>query len=1057
MNVELEIGVYDEKANAPQTYEKHKFDTIDDAIGLVNFLKLSYNAIQNEKALLVRLDDKSKVFLLDYESKSPVKELYSDLKQKYNTIIPEESQINYTSTLTKNSNFDFKEDDSVQYAQTTLGKELPFKLFSPDKEQEFFNLLTDTKELSNGDFALMERQFTESNNLQFFGTEKITDLNDVAFLFKSLEDEAVEHAFLLYDFKDKGYFVQHISTGTFTAAMVDPKTFLGNVMETKPSSITLIHNHPSGNLLVSTEDRKILQKIKETLEHTDIEVNDGIIINLRSGNYVQFNETDGFRKDLKTPTEGLQKIPTYSFSKHVFVQDYHPSKISSSEDIAKFINTQKFGVSDKTELLLLNQQLQIMGKFVMPQKNEIDFILNKVLKFGGTTAVLYGNNITPELVNKYNSILKPSGVNIMDGIQFKSANSFKMYKSYADEGTLQMYEPDLKFDKSLVNEGAETIYNKSNKIPMENKVSWYDRNVTTRTTEYKNFVKKLDSTSPEQYYQDGERIFTEKEKKFQQIYNLKNNINLPVDLNNSPIQNITAPSKIEPSIVELAKKIEKRGEEEGYTSKLNNPEGLNILQQILDVNKIESKELKGAVKDYIFYEAPEYPQLADVADNSIDGGQSYYEDVLKKYERKAELFSERMNELEFIFKENNFDVESISDLKKEPQIVLSHLFDSVNKIEKETQKIDILQYQFILPDLGITNEQRREFSHSIEYGNSDTSWETKADPTLTKEQLNTIPDYIDGWYISAMNKQNLVYDKLSFDDDFISYEIIDNRIVKTELDKNLNDSIKILNKTDIQFTKENNLQMENTNITQTEYLKNQLKYMGFGEDSKLHNDLEAGINSQDKQFQIATNSDKVLPGNKADFTLNYNKSESGGIYLNSYDAALTNSKSETVTQKFPVKKDNYFTAKEAVNLMEGRAVKNDFFNSKTQKTETAFFKLNLDEPKNEFGNYDFQTFYKNYGIDTKAIVDKSNMIFDKSEYKDNVIASLEKGNVVKVKFELENKIIEGKAILNPQYKNLSLYDNDMTRLNTNKALEGIDNGQSKQKGNVREQGISRGL
>lgn len=1014
MDIELEIGVYDENSNKPQVYQKHKFDSIDDAIGLVDFLKMAYNAINDSKGLVVRLDERSKVFLLDYESQLPLRELKSDLLQKYSSGIPEASQIDYTSTLSKNSNFDFKEDETVQYAQTSLGNKLPFKIFSPDSEKAFSNMLTNTKELGNGDFALLERQFSENKNLQFYGTEKITNLNDIAFLFKSLEDEAVEHAFLLYDFKDKGYFVQHISSGAFNSALVDPKSFLGNVMEAKPHSITLVHNHPSGNLVVSGADRDIFSKIKAAIEHTDIAMNDGIIINLRSGKYVQFNESDGFRIDLNTPSEGLQSIPTYSFSKQVFVEDYHPSKISSSQEIAKFINSQKFGVSDKTELLVLNQQLQIVGKFLMPQKDDIDFILNKVLKFGGTRAVLYGNNITPELVNNYNSILKPSGVDIMDGIQFKSENSTKMYKSFADEGTLRTYEPEVTFEATMVKEDS-----------------------SINTSVQSNSYLTLD-----EIYQE-----------------------IPAD---------------------------RIGDD--FYIKVSKEEAEYLLQN-------------GIVEDVM---------------NKEYGDDDHWVGMTK------DDFDEETNKFDNDYQTFELNVYPIT--KDDLQFILSEIESFSNKqVEK-----------FILPDLQIKPEQRSEFSHAIEYGNSDTAWETKADYTLSTNQLKAIPDYIDGWFISDMNKHNLVYDKLSFDDNFVSYEIKDNMILKTELDRNLNENVKTLNNNEIQFTNQNNLKMENirenyvssflkelyetpvedshllkesysklndnerelfkNNIVELiikeypnillekskietqkdfnklfntleptvimekekefdtlQYLKNQMKYMGFGDDAKLHNDLKAGIEGDQMNFQIKLNSDKVLEGNTVEFTLNYQKSTNGGVYLNTYDTSLTNSKGETIEHKFTANKDNYFTAKEAINLMEGRAVKNEFLNPKTQQTETAFFKLNLDEPKIDFGNYTFQTFYKNYGVDTNSIVDKSNIIFDKPEYKETTIASLEKGNVVKVKFELDNKIVEGKAVLNPQYKNLSLYDNDMTRINTNKALEGIDNGQSKQKGNVREQGISRGL
>ncbi len=242
---------------------------------------------------------------------------------------------------------------------------------------------------------------------------------------------------------------------------------------------------------------------------------------------------------------------------------------------------------------------------------------------------------------------------------------------------------------------------------------------------------------------------------------------------------------------------------------------------------------------------------------------------------------------------------------------------------------------------------------------------------------------------------------------------------------------------------------------QVEYLKNQLKYLGFGEGEKLHKDLEKGIKSKNQLFEIKTTSDKSLPENKVDFTLKFNKTDSGGIFLNSYNAKLTNEKNEEISHNFPVNRENTFTAKEAINLLEGRSVKIEFHNPKSDQQETAFVQFNFDEPKTEKGNYLFQNFYKNYGVETDKIVEKSNLIFDKPEYKENTIKSLEKGNIVKVKFEQEDKVVEGKAILNPQNRNLKLYDSDMNRINTNKPLEGLEQDNKHEKNNVKEQSIKR--
>ena len=236
---------------------------------------------------------------------------------------------------------------------------------------------------------------------------------------------------------------------------------------------------------------------------------------------------------------------------------------------------------------------------------------------------------------------------------------------------------------------------------------------------------------------------------------------------------------------------------------------------------------------------------------------------------------------------------------------------------------------------------------------------------------------------------------------------------------------------------------------QLDYLKNQLKYLGFGESNKLHQDLEKGINSNEKTFKIQTQSDRAMQGNEVNFTLNFNKSEKGGVFLNSFNATLKNEIGEERTHNFGV---NHFTAKEAVNLLEGRSVKTEF-----KENEPVFVKLNFVEEKNEYGNFKFQTYNQQaYGVDTAKIVEKSGLIFDKPEHKDNTVKSLEKGNIVKVKFNLDNKITEGNAVLNPQYKTLNLYDKEMNRLNTNKPIQGLDT-QQQEKNNIRQQNISRSL
>ncbi|MRJ09041.1 hypothetical protein EDL99_09235 [Ornithobacterium rhinotracheale] len=251
-------------------------------------------------------------------------------------------------------------------------------------------------------------------------------------------------------------------------------------------------------------------------------------------------------------------------------------------------------------------------------------------------------------------------------------------------------------------------------------------------------------------------------------------------------------------------------------------------------------------------------------------------------------------------------------------------------------------------------------------------------------------------------------------------------------------------------------------FNQQEYLENQVKYLGFGGSQEIKDQIKNGIEGTEKEFQIHATSDKVMNGNKADFTLNFKKDDKGGVFLNSYDAKLTTKKGEERTHSFPVNRSNNITAKEAINLLEGRAVKAEFTNKETGEINPAFIKLKLKEDKNQYGNYQMEYYNKNYGVDVEEIATKARLAYANEIDKERTLKSLEKGNITKVSFYVKENnskssyTTNGFAILNPQYKMLNLYDEKMNRVNTNKEAPKVEI-QDNQKNNVREQSQRRSL
>ena len=258
-------------------------------------------------------------------------------------------------------------------------------------------------------------------------------------------------------------------------------------------------------------------------------------------------------------------------------------------------------------------------------------------------------------------------------------------------------------------------------------------------------------------------------------------------------------------------------------------------------------------------------------------------------------------------------------------------------------------------------------------------------------------------------------------------------------------------------------QLSEQQSNQLNYLKNQVKYLGLGEDPKLHKELENAILSPETKVTIRAEynyPDRLMKGNTATFDLNLTKTEQGGVFLNSYRANLTTKNGEERSQTFKVQKENSVTAKEAINLLEGRSVKieHDVVDKETgelSRTE-SFIKLNIKEPKTDYGNYKYEWYNKNaYGVDIDNIMQKSNLTFANDIERERTKKHLEKGNITQVTFQQENRQIQGFAVLNPQWKMLNLYDSAMNRVTIQNQLVKPEVTQSQQKNNVPEHSISR--
>ena len=69
-----------------------------------------------------------------------------------------------------------------------------------------------------------------------------------------------------------------VSVGTLSASLVHPREVFKPAIRASAASVILAHNHPSGKVEPSREDREVTKRLKESAEILGIEVLDHVIV-----------------------------------------------------------------------------------------------------------------------------------------------------------------------------------------------------------------------------------------------------------------------------------------------------------------------------------------------------------------------------------------------------------------------------------------------------------------------------------------------------------------------------------------------------------------------------------------------------------------------------------------------------------------------------------------------------------------------------------------------------------------------------------------------------------
>lgn len=217
-----------------------------------------------------------------------------------------------------------------------------------------------------------------------------------------------------------------------------------------------------------------------------------------------------------------------------------------------------------------------------------------------------------------------------------------------------------------------------------------------------------------------------------------------------------------------------------------------------------------------------------------------------------------------------------------------------------------------------------------------------------------------------------------------------------------------------------------------EYLRDQIKYTGFGE--ALESQLKEKMQKEEPNFTLTHNAQ--YGNDTATATLNFKKSDQSDIYFfNSYKVELQKENSkENLEQTFYINKGSNITMKEAYNLMEGRSVNKDLTN-KEGEIYNSWVQIDFKQSETN-GNFKLNHYHQNYGYDLEAALSKHPIKeLETPKYKEDLINSLKKGNLQSATFQKEGNEIKQYIEASPQFKTINVYDSNLQRIDNRKSKE----------------------
>jgi len=128
-------------------------------------------------------------------------------------------------------------------------------------------------DLTSGRFVTMVKESSKGQSL----SNSLQAYNVLKPLFAE-EDDVEKVYFIFLDGQNKVLGIESLFSGTIKSCFIYPREVVKRLIEIKATAFVMGHNHPSGDIVPSAEDKSITIKIGIAVASIDVQFHDHIIL-----------------------------------------------------------------------------------------------------------------------------------------------------------------------------------------------------------------------------------------------------------------------------------------------------------------------------------------------------------------------------------------------------------------------------------------------------------------------------------------------------------------------------------------------------------------------------------------------------------------------------------------------------------------------------------------------------------------------------------------------------------------------------------------------------------